>query len=276
MTDDLSQMATALLHAAQQAGADAADALVVEDRSVAVDVRMGALEQAERSEATDLGLRVFVGQRSAVVSGSDHRRETLAAMAERAVAMAREAPEDPFAGLADPGQLASTWDVDGLELCDPSAPPAPDALEADARRAETAALAHESVTQVQSASASYSKRRFHLATSTGFSAGYARTGRSLSVVAIAGSGTEMERDYDGDGRIFQADLRAPEDLGQSAAARVAARLSPRRPKTGAYPVLFDERVSGSLVGHVLSAVNGAAVARGASWLRDALGEQVLP
>lgn len=276
MSQDLQQVTEAMLAAAAKAGADAADAMAVEDRSVAIDVRQGTLEQAERSEATDVGLRVFVGTRFAVVSGSDHRPETLAAMAERAVAMAREAPEDPYAGLADPADLAQDTDATALELVDASAEPTPAELEADARAAEAAALAVSGVTQVQSASAGYGQRAFHLATSNGFSAGFARTARSLSAVAIAGEGAGMERDYDGDSRVFQAELRGAEDIGRSAAERAVARLNPQRPKTGAYPVLFDERISASLVGHLLGAVNGAAVARGASFLRDSLGDQVLP
>lgn len=266
----------ALLEAAKRAGADAADAIAVDGTALSIDVRGGKLEQAERAEGTDIGLRVFVGQRSAIVSASDTRPETMAAMAERAVAMAREAPEDPYAGLADPVQLTDRTDSGVLELADPSAEPAPSALEDDARRAEAAALALSGVTQVQSASASYSARRVHLAASNGFSGGYARTSRSLSCVAIAGEGLGMERDYDGDGRTFQADLRDAEEIGHSAAERAVARLSPRRPKTGAYPVLFDERISASLVGHLMAAVSGAAVARGASWLRDAMGDDVLP
>jgi PmbA protein len=276
MSSDLQNMTHALLEAARVAGADAADALAVEDRSVAVDVRVGALEQAERSEATDIGLRVFVGQRSAVVSGSDTRRETLIAMAERAVAMAHEAPEDSYAGIAEPDQLASDTDAAALDLFDPSTAPDPATLQEAARQAEAAAAAVDGVSQVQSASASHGTRRFHLATSAGFSAGYSRSGSSLSVVAIAGSGAEMERDYDGDSRIFAADLRDAAEIGATAGMRAVARSDPQRPKTGAYPVIFDERVSGSLIGHLLAAINGAAVARGGSWLRDALGEQVLP
>jgi PmbA protein len=174
-------------------------------------------------------------------------------MAERAVAMAREAPEDPYAGIASPDQLATDLDAGALELFDPTEPPEPAALEEAARQAEAAAAAIAGVSQVQSASATQGTRRFHLATSAGFSGGYGRSGSSLSVVAIAGEGTGMERDYDGDSRIFAADLRDATDIGTSAGERAVARLNPRRPKTGAYPVIFDERISGSLIGHLLSA-----------------------
>jgi len=271
--DDLCQF---LLDEARQAGADAADTIVVKGSSISVDMRVGTLEHAERSEATDLGLRVLLGQRQAIVSTSDTRPETLKAMAERAVAMAREALEDPFAGLADPDQLTESWDSDVLELADPSSEPHPDALQADAAAAEAAALCVEGVSQVQSASASYGATQMHLAASNGFFSGYRRTNRSISCVAIAGTGTGMERDYDGDGRSFQSDLRSAIDIGSTAGQRTVERLDARKPVTGTYPVLFDERISSSLIGHLAAAANGSAIARGASWLIGALGEPVLP
>jgi PmbA protein len=276
MKNTLETLAHTAIEAALQAGADAADVITLEGRSVSLDIREGKLEQAERAEGTDLGLRVMVGQRQAMVSSSDTRPEALLQVAERAVAMAHEAPEDPYIGLASPEQLAQSWDITAYELYDDTPEPSPETLQDDARRAEAAALANIGVSQVQSASASYSQTAVHLATSTGFSGGYMRSSRALSCVAIAGTGLGMERDYDGDGRIFQSDLRSAEEIGAQAAARAVARLNPKKPKTGHYPVMFDERISRTLVGHLLSAVNGAMVARGSSWLRDALGEQVLP
>lgn len=272
----LSDLTEALLDAARSAGAEAADALVVEGRSVSIDVRGGALEQAERSEGIELGLRVLMDGRQACVSASDLSARTIGEMAERAVAMAREAPQDPYIGLADPSQLARDWDIASLELEDTSPEPAAADLEADARVAEAAALAVAGVSQVQSASASYSRRRMHLATSNGFSGGYGRSSRSVSAVAISGEGLSMERDWAAESRIFQADLPSAEEVGHLAGQRAVERAQPRRPKTGAYPVLLDERIAGSLIGHLTAAVNGSAIARGASWLRDALGAQVLP
>jgi PmbA protein len=276
MTQPLSELTKSLLQAAKTAGADAADALAVAATSLSIDVRGGALEQAERSEGTDIGLRVFVGQRVAHVSASDTSTRTIDEMAARAVAMAREAPEDPFAGLADPDQLASDWDIEALELQDPSPEPAPEALQQEAAEAEAAALSVKGISQVQSSGAGYGAQQIWLSASNGFEGGYGRTNKGLSCVAIAGSGTGMERDYDGDSRTFQADLRSATDIGTSAAERTLARMDARKPPTGAYPVLFDERVSATLIGHLLSAINGAAVARGASWLRDDMGQQVLP
>lgn len=276
MTQSLSDLTEKILAAARKAGADAADAMAVDGTSLSIDVRGGVLEQAERSEGIDIGLRVFLGQRSATVSASDVRESTLDEMATRAVAMAQEAPEDPYAGLAAPEQLGAIADIEALELFDATPEPTPAALQEDAACAEAAALAKKGVAQVQSASAGYSSRRVHLAATNGFQGGYRRTDRGLSCVAISGTGAEMERDYDGDSRIFQADLRTPEDIGARAADRAVARSGASKPPTGSYPVLFDERIASSLIGHLLVAANGASIARGASWLRDAKGTQVLP
>ena len=273
---DLSSLTARLLDAARAAGADASDAIAIQGTSVSVDVRAGALEQAERSEGIDLGLRVFLGHKQANVSSSDVSERTVAEMAARAVAMAREAPDDPNAGLADRDQLATDWDVAALELSDDTPEPSPADLQRDALEAEAAALAVAGVAQVQQATGAYGARDIWLAASNGFSAGYRRTDRALSCVAIAGTGTGMERDYDGDSRIFQADLRDAADIGHSAGTRAVARIGARKPPTGAFPVLFDERISSSLIGHLLVAANGSSIARGASWLRDSLGAQVLP
>lgn len=275
MTRSLESLTEALLSAARRAGADAADALAVEGTSLSIDIRAGALEQAERSESIELGLRVLVGHRQACVSVSDIAQATIDAVAERAVAMAREAPEDPWIGLAEADQLARQWDVAALQLSDDSPEPGAQALEQDARRAEAAAMAVTGITQVE-ASAGYGARRMHIAASNGFAGGYGRTSRSFSAVAFTGEGTGMERDWAAESRTFQADLPAPEEAGRLAADRALARLGARKPKTGAYPVLFDERVAASLIGHLLSAANGSAIARGSSWARDLLGKPVLP
>lgn len=276
MPQSLADLTEALVSAARAAGADSADAMAVTGVSVGVDVRGGALEHAERSEGTDIGLRVMVGRRQACVSASDTRPETIREMADRAVTMARLAPEDPWIGLADPTQLATDLDVTRLELCDPSTDPSPAELQELARRAEAAALAVPGITMAEAASAGVSRRSIHLTASNGFAGGYDRTDRSISCVAITGEGTGMERDWAVEHRLFGADLPEPEEVGRLAAERTLARAGGRQAKTGAYPVLYDERVSSGLVGHLLAAVNGTAISRGASWLRDALGEMVLP
>lgn len=276
MDRPLEDLTDALLTAAKAAGAQDADALAVNGHAQIIDVRAGTLEQAERAEGTDIGLRVLIGRRQACVSASDTGDATIAMLAERAVAMAREAPEDPHAGLADPGQLAVDRDWSGLELFDPTPEPQPAELQDRARAAEAAALEVGGVTQVQSASAAWSDQRLHLAATNGFSGSYRRSDSSVSCVAISGEGTGMQRDYDADSRVFAADLRAPDDIGRSAGARAVAQIGAKKPPTGRYPVLFDERISGSLVGHLLAASNGAAIARGSSWLLGKMGEAVLP
>ena len=265
-----------LLDAARNAGADQADALAVDGTSLSIDVLNGKLEHAERSEGVDIGLRVLVGQRQACVSASDISDMTMQAMAERAVAMAKEAPEDPHIRLATADELANRWDLAGLELADPSEEPDPAALERDAAEAEAAALAVSGVSQVSSASAGYGRHQFHLATSNGFSGGYGRTNRATSVVAITGEGAAMERDYAGEMRVFQADMPSPVEIGTKAGERTVAMAGAKQPPTGAFPVLYDERVSASLIGHLLGAANGSMIARGSSWLRDHLGDEILP
>ncbi|MEO0666002.1 MAG: TldD/PmbA family protein, partial [Pseudomonadota bacterium] len=254
----------------------AADAVAFESQSVSIEVRAGALEKAERSEDLEVGLRVLMGQRQACVSSSATDLGTFAQMAERAVAMALVAPEDDTIGLADPEALARNTDTAPLEADDPSDPLSPADLKDLALRTEAAALSRDGISMVESASAAWGRRRVHLATSVGFSGGYAATRSTGGCSAITGSGTDMERDYAYEARCYAADMPAPEEMGRLAADRTLARAGSRQPPTGAFPVLFDERVAGSLVGHLLSAINGASIVRGASWLRDALGEQVLP
>ena len=275
MAQHLDSLTDALLTAARAAGAEAADALAVQGTSQSIQLRGGKLEQAERSEGIEIGLRVLIGGRQACVSASDTSPSTLVRLAERAVAMAAEAPEDPYAGLADPSQIAQNWNLAALELSDPSAEPTPAQLENDARNAEAAAMAAAGITQVE-AGAGYGQQTMHLAASNGFSGGYARSSRSISAVAFTGTGTGMERDWAGEGRIWQSDLPDAASIGALAAERALSRAGATKPKTGTYPVLYDERIASSLIGHLLGAINGAAIARGASWLRDALGQQVLP
>lgn len=270
----LDRIAAQLLDAARAAGAADADVIVRRGTSVSVDVRGGALEHAERAEGVEIGLRVLLGKRQACVSASDIRAETMRAMSERAVAMAGEAPEDPWIGLADPAQLAR--DIPDLDMHDPAAEPAPDALQRMALMAEAAALEVDGVTQVQGASAGYGASQSFYATSTGFEGTIRRSSTSVSCSAIAGEGTGMERDHDYDGRIYAADLRDPAEIGRRAGERAVERIGARQPRTGSYPVLFDERVAGSIVSHLLGAVNGQAVSRGATFLRGDLGQQILP
>ena len=276
MSGKLPELSEKLLEAARKAGAESADAILVNGTSVSVEVREGGLEHAERAEGIDLGLRVLIGHRQACVSVSDISENSIKQMAERAVAMAREAPEDPSCGLADPDQLAIDWDAGPLDLFDPGDRPQPAVLQELANEAEAAALAVAGISQAEGAGAGYSDSQIFLATSNGFRGGYRKSGFSISCSAITGEGTEMERDYCGESRNHFADLPSARDIGMLAGERAVARSGAKKPPTGAYPVIFDERISSSLIGHLLAAVNGTAIVRGASWLKDALGEDVLP
>jgi len=272
----LSDHTAALLEAARRAGADAADAMAVAGASLSVHVRGGRLEQAERAEGVDVGLRVMVGRRQACVAASDTAPGVFAEMAARAVAMAREAPEDPGVMQAGPDRFARDTDLAALDLVDPAPEPDAAALEEAARAAEAAALAVAGVSTVEVASAGHARRALHLATSAGFAATQTATRTSLSCVAISGAGTAMERDWCGESRAHAADLPAPEEVGGLAGSRAAAMAGARKPPTGRFPVLYDERVAGGLIGHLVAAINGAAIVRGASWATDLLGAAVLP
>ncbi len=266
----LTDVAERLVAAARRAGADAADAVAVRSMSLAVEVREGAVEESERAEGDDVGLRVFVGRRQAVVSTNDVNGDA-AQLAERAVAMARAAPEDPYAGLADAGALAR--DVPDLDLLDPDLPSV-EVLEQRAKHAEAAALAVEGVSKSGGASASAGIGGMVLVTSHGFRGAYLSSGQSVSAVAIAGEGTAMERDYDYSSALHGADLEPAERIGRSAGKRAVERLNPRKVETKRVPVVFDRRVAGSMVGHLAGAINGSAVARKTSFLRDKLGARL--
>jgi PmbA protein len=259
-----------LVEAAKRAGADAADAIAMRGMSQSVEIRDGNVEESERAEGDDIGLRVLIGRKQAVVSTND-LAANVATLAERAVAMARVAPEDKYAGLADPALLAK--DFPELDLLDPNVPSVEE-LERRARTAEAAALAVKGVNKSGGASASAGIGGMVLVTSTGFCGAYLRSSQGISMSAIAGEGTGMERDYDFTGAIHGADLAAPEHVGKSAAERAVARLGPRKVATCKVPVVFDPRLSNSLVGHLIGAINGASIARKTSFLKDKMAERL--
>jgi PmbA protein len=266
----LTTLAERLVAAARRAGADAADAVAERGMSLSVEVRDGTVEASERSEGDNMGLRAFVGRRQAVVSTND-LTGNLDELAERAVAMARVAPEDKFAGLAEGDRLAKH--IPDLDLLDPELPSVTQ-LEAMARAAEAAALAVKGVSKSGGASASAGIGGMVLVTSGGFKGSYLGSRHGVSMQAIAGEGTGMEQDYDFSSAIHAADLTAPERIGRSAGERAVRRLNPRKVSTRRVPVVFDPRIAGSLVGHLASAINGSAIARKTSFLKDRLGERL--
>ena len=265
-----------LLHevvdACRRAGADAAEAVGAERRSLSVASREGALEELEREEGRDLSLRVFVGRRQASVSGSDLSKGAVARLVERAVAMARLAPEDPYAGLAPP-ELLARGPFPDLDLADPAEPTA-EALEEAARRADAAALAVPGVTNSDGGAASWSAGAHRFVTSEGFSGLSHASWWSLSASAIAGEGAAMERGGEGRSTRWGADLPSPEAIGAEGGRRAVAKLGARKIASTTAPVLFDNRNSSSLLGPFLSAISGPSLARGTSFLKDRLGEPV--
>ncbi len=259
-----------LVGRARAAGADAADVVLVAGTSLNVQRRLRRTEQLERSESRDVGLRVFVGRRSAIVSSTTVDPAGFAQLAERAVDMARIVPEDPYGGLADEAQAVQGVDLDMDDGQEPDAA----ALLARASAAEEAALSVAGITNSEGADAGYSRYEVVLVTSAGFAGTYTRTGHSVSATALAGEGTAMQRDYDYASAVHLADLEDPAAIGRVAAEKALARLNPTRPRTAKLPVVYDPRVSTSLLGHLLGAINGSAIARGTSFLKEKLGQRV--
>ena len=271
MSKNTESLISQLLDAAHAAGADGADAGMSRSEGTSVTVRLGRVESSERSEDIGAALRVFVGKRNASVSTSQLDSDSIAELAERAVAMARVAPEDPYVRLATADEVAGT--LPKIDLYDDSVP-AVEQLTEIATAVEAAALSNDGITNSEGGSASHGEAHMMIATSKGFSANYKRSSQGFSAVVIAEKDGAMERDYDYSAAVYGADLDAPEDVGNSAAKRALSRLGPQKPPTGQFPVIYDQRVSGSIVGTLASSINGAAIARGTSFLKDSMGEQV--
>ncbi len=269
MTEDLLQD---IIKAALAAGADAAETVLAERQSLSVGVRLGELEEVEREESRDLGLRVFVGQKQAVVSGSDFSADARARLIERAVAMAKLAPEDKYAGLA-PAELLARAPFADLDLFDPTEPTA-EALEERAKAAEDVARAVPGVTNSEGGSASWSTSKWLMATSNGFYAPHQVSGFSLSASVIAGEGDGMERGGEGRYTRWQADLPGAEIIGAVAGKEAVGRLGARKIDSTTAPIIFENHIASGFLGGFLGAISGPAVARGTSFLKDKLGQQV--
>ncbi|MEQ1521632.1 MAG: TldD/PmbA family protein [Aestuariivirga sp.] len=271
MTDNLLNLAEDVLSRARKLGADSGDALAVDAQGTDIEMRQGEIEKLERTESRGVGLRVFVGQSSALISGSVFTPESLNRLAETAVAMARATPPDPLAGIAASELLARN--LPQLDLVSAYLPESEE-LKALALAVEGAALAVPGVSKSGGASASASQRKIALVTSAGFGQAYQRTGVSLSVSVIAGEGTGMERDYDYSAACHFEDLKTPQEVGKSAGERAVKRLQARKIASQAVTVIYDKRVASSLLGHLSSAINGAAIARGTSFLKSKMGQQI--
>ncbi len=262
-----------LISKATAAGADAADAIFVEGVSLSLAHRLGERENLDRSESADLGLRVFIGRRQAIVSSSDTSVSALDELVDRAVAMARSVPEDTFCGLADPDQLARKFpDLDVADETEPDV----DILGERAARAEAAALEVSGVTNSEGAEAGWSRSHVAIASSNGFAKNRSGSRHSISASVVAGEGTGMERDYDFATTVYAEDLPSPEDIGLSAGEKAVRRLNPKKARSAQMPVIYDPRVANSLISHLSSAINGNSVTRGTTFLKDKLETEIFP
>ncbi|WP_404380989.1 TldD/PmbA family protein [Caenispirillum salinarum] len=258
---------------ARKAGADAADAVMVDGRSVSIGWRLGELESLERSEGADLGLRVFIGKRQAIVSSADTSPRALDELVERAVAMAKTVPEDDFAGLADPDQLAT--DLPKLDGFDPTELTADQMIEM-VKEAEDTARQNPAVTNSEGAQAGWSSSSVAVVGTNGMNFSWRVSNTSLSCVVLAGGGEQgMERDYEYDTTNYVDALKSPAEIGRKAAERAARRLGARRVKSARVPVIYDPRVARGLIGHLLGAINGSSIARGTSFLKDKMNQPVM-
>lgn len=262
-----------LIKKALKSGADSADAVAANAMSISHAQRLGNMENLERSESRDLGLRVMVGKKQAVVSSNDWNKDTLDSLVEQAVAMARAVPEDPYIGLADPDQLC-TGALPELDSFDASEPSAEDLIER-AKIAEDAALAVEGITNSEGAEASWASWDVSLAASNGFTGHYRNTNHSVSAMVLAGEGVGMESDYDYSSCVYAEDLKDFAEIGRNAGERTIAKLNPRKGPTCQAPVIFDPRISSGLARHLVGGINGSSIAKGTSFLKDSLGKQVM-
>lgn len=270
-TNHLEDLAGALLARAAGAGADAADVMVIDSTSISVSCRLGRTETLERSESVEAGLRVFIGKRQALASSADLSADGMAALVERSLAMAREVPEDPFCGLAEPVDVCrAVPEVDSFDAAELSAERLLDA----ALAAEDAARAVPGITNSEGAEASWGRSAVAIAASNGFAAAYRRSWNSLSASVLAAGADGMERDYDYTAAVYAGDLRPPEEVGRTAGERTVRRLNPRKAGSARVPVVYEPRAARSLIGHLAAAVSGTAIARGTSFLKDRMGTRL--
>lgn len=273
MKNDPANLLSDLLKRTKTRGADGADFLFLREESRQARLRLGAVDSIDASESAQLGLRYFLGKRQALVATTDLSSQACAELIDRAHAMAQLAPEDPYCGLATCEQTIGH--APNLDICDPDPISAED-LTAMARETEAAALAVPGVTKSDEAEASWGRMEIHIAQSNGFVGHYSRSHCGVSVAILAGEGTGMERDYDYSSAAYRADLRPNAEIGRSAGQRTVRRLGARKMPTGKFPVIFEPRVASSFVGHLASAINGASIARGTSFLQQDLGKKIFP
>jgi PmbA protein len=271
LSDQLLSLATDVIARAKKHGATAADAVAADERSTEISINSGKVEKLEQSESREVSLRVFFGQSVASISGSALDNDALNQLVERVCAMAKLAPPDPYAGIAEKELLATTtMDFDQVSADYPDAQD----LRKLAEETEAIALGVPGITRSNGSGASSSDVTGAFATSNGFQRVQRYTGFGLGISVISGEGTGMERDYDGHGAAHFSDLESPEKIARTAAQRAVKRLNPRKLSSQSVPLIFDRRVATSFMGHAISAISGSAIARGTSFLKEDLGKQI--
>ena len=272
MSDANLDLAQKIIDLTLKLGATQADALVSDSASLSLSCRMGELEDCERAESRDIGLRAMIGQQQAFVSGSAVDENALAQLAQRAVDMAQATPEDRYCGFAPQDRLADSFpDLDISDAYEPSA----DELQAMAVACEDSARAVTGITNSEGAGAGWGRSTTALATSDGFAGSYTSTSFSVSCAVIGGEGEAMERDYASHTARHLEDLDTPADIGTRAGERTMGRLNPRKMESCKTNVVYHPRVSSSLLGHLAGALTGTSIARGTSFLRDEMGQKVM-
>lgn len=277
MPQKLKKLSEDLIKKAKVLGATSAEAMAISNKGLSIEVKSHKLEKIETSETLDLSLRVFVESKSACVSISSTNKISIEEMVLRAIEMAKASTSDEFSLPANNTEFLTDWTEKEFQLYDENY----DNLNFEkiknlALEMENSVLEVKDISQCEGSGFGSSLSNFHFTTSSGFTGGYKKTGFQLFCSAIAGTDSTMERDYSSEARTFFSELPDAFSIGQLAGTRAASRLHPRKPPTGSYPVLFDQRISGSLIGHLTSAINGASISRGSSWLRHSLNKKILP
>jgi len=257
----------------KKSGTGQMDLLLVETIAVQYSQRMNKLEKLERAESMDLGIRLFRGKRQVIVSTSDISTPNIKKLIDQGLAMVDLVPEDPYCGLAESSQLITK--IPNLLMVDPVEPDI-SKLQERAQICEEAALSVQGIYNSEGAESAWVKSNTHFAASNGFQQSYSNTRHSLSVAVIAKSDQGMERDYDFSSTVFGKNLKDPADIGQKAAEQAVRRLNPQRINSGKMPVIFHPRIANSFLGHLAAAIHGASVARGTSFLKNQLHQQIFP
>ena len=271
MSNQIEDSLNLLLDTAKKLGAENASVMGNENTSINVSARLGKLENVERNESKSIGLELIDNKRKVTLSSTNINNHALIKLVETAMSMVKAVPQDEYCGLADKNMLYN-GNLD-LDLVDNYVPDNNNLLK-NSIEAEDSALSIKGVTNSEGASASYSKNKFYLATSDGFFNFNEKTTYSYGISVIAGKGTKMERDYEYQSKVHYKELESPKNIGKIAANRAVSRLNSKKVKSNSVPIIFDPRVSGSLLSLFIGGISGQAIARGTSFLKDKMNKDI--